>query len=78
MTIEKVCRKCYGHAVSKTDLAKGRAPVELLSPTGTAHRRQPDDPSMTECGLDSAGWPLVEGRETNPLRSNRVVARRPR
>jgi len=55
-TIRKVCRRCYGHAISKADLGtgKGKTRPQLIAPNGTAHKQ--GDPGHTECGIQTSPY----------------------
>lgn len=54
-TPKKVCRRCYGHAVSLEDVTRPTRMIRpfVVSPKGYAHKPVS---SKTECGWDYTGW----------------------
>lgn len=64
MEAKKVCRKCWGHAVSLEDvvrLTRVPKPPHVVHPrTGTAHKPKFSQ-LRTECGLDTSGWSDPDG-----------------
>ena len=56
-TPKKVCRRCYGHAVSLEDVTQPTRMIRafVVSPKGYVHRPF-DGENKTECGWDYSGW----------------------
>ena len=54
---KKVCRRCYGHAVSLEDVTRPSRMILpfVVSPKGYVHRPR-HALGLTECGWDYSGW----------------------
>lgn len=46
--IKSVCRRCFGHGVSRAEV-----PADLLSPSGRAHKAGAE--GRTDCGIEVTG-----------------------